>query len=1415
MERLLHRLVRDAGAPPLSPAGAAPLGSAGAAPLGSAAHVPADLAVELPPGTTVGELADHLTGQAVAESAGRSTIEVVWPPELATGPLDPTRPARSSGPPSGATVRVVPRPDPDRAARAQDASPVVLVAAGGVTRRLDYGENDVHGVRIDVGASIELSSTGACTGTRNGARVRGSARVSPGDLIGAGDLLAVVRVDGPLLPPPAAGTTVEHASIRAPDDADEARPVDLPEPPGSARIPGFPVLSAMVPLLMGVGLWVATRSVAAAAFVFFSFVFVVASGIEARRESRAEARFREEEFRADLADVLDRLDSLRRGERDHADQVTPGGTGSLVLIDRSDPRVWSVRPLDGRPPRLPVSVGVAEQVGRHRLVAPRQGRRDLRRELDELCADRGTHLLPVRVDLFEHGGLAVVGRGESATDLATSLVLQAATAAGPDQLTIEVLAGPARADRWAWTAWLPHVVNGSAAPTDRARLLIVDGAPDDQIAASIGDRAAGEPLVAVLWLSATAVGLPRHLECTVELDEHRATLHRRGEHAEVVRSIEPDVLHEDEVVPRARRLAAWRPGGSTLDLGSGDDGGAARARRAAPPSARLAEVLAHPELVDDTQRVLDSWAACRDRGGEGLAAPIGRAGAGVVSVDLELDGPHALVAGTTGAGKSELLRTLLGSLALHHPPDRLTFLLVDYKGGAAFRSLVALPHTVGLVTDLSGALAARALVSLRAEVTRRERLLEHHRAGDLAALRRDPSSSAEAPPSLVVAVDEFATLANEVPGFVDGLVDVAQRGRSLGIHLLLATQRPAGVITDHIRANTSLRICLRVADDDESRDVIGVPDAGRIERTTPGRAIVRIGADRPFPLQVAWSGGGEGDDERLRSHPLHAAVAAVPGPDVAPAVRPAVAHPAVTPLDRAVRTIGAAAQAEGRPAPLRPWLEPLPERLTLADVRSDGAAPHDADRAGRVCVGLRDLPREQRQDTLVVDLDRDGGVLVLGANRSGRTTTLVSIATATASQTADPAQVYAISSDGGLDVLAALDGVGDVVRADEIERASRLVRAIHTEVRHRRGGTGGPRLVLLVDGFAPLEELHTRLNRGELVEQLLQIARDGRTVGVHLVLAAHRRAEVPPSLAAALGCRIDLRFPTEDDAAMAGCEPSAADRDRPPGRCVVDGVEAQIAVTDGSARPAAADPRCSPPPVPALPDVVRRADILQRAEVLQRTGGAVDGPRGWDVVIGVDADTLSPVALDLEHHHAIVAGPARSGRSTTLVTIAASFGSSYLIRARPPTTGVSDGPWNEAWHPLTTDHSLEGVVDAAIASAEQGLPTLLAVDDLPELLDGPDEALLESLLLGVLERSRTLPIRLVASGEIDAMTRCYGDLMTKLRSGRTGVLLRPDPDLHGGLLHATLSARDDLPPGPGRGWLVGPGTARPAQVAVV
>ena len=208
---------------------------------------------------------------------------------------------------------------------------------------------------------------------------------------------------------------------------------------------------------------------------------------------------------------------------------------------------------------------------------------------------------------------------------------------------------------------------------------------------------------------------------------------------------------------------------------------------------------------------------------------------GPFRVDLRRDGPHALVAGTTGSGKSELLQTLVASLAVANRPDELTFVLVDYKGGSAFKDCARLPHTVGMVTDLDAHLVSRALVSLGAELRRREHLLAGARGQGprgLLGSAAHPARPAGRSRGWCSSSTSSPALAAELPDFVHGLVGIAQRGRSLGIHLVLATQRPSGVVSADIRANTNLRIALRVTDETDSRDVIDAPDAARILKRT-------------------------------------------------------------------------------------------------------------------------------------------------------------------------------------------------------------------------------------------------------------------------------------------------------------------------------------------------------------------------------------------------------------------------------------------------------------------------------------------------------------------------------------------------------------------------------------------------------
>ncbi len=365
-------------------------------------------------------------------------------------------------------------------------------------------------------------------------------------------------------------------------------------------------------------------------------------------------------------------------------------------------------------------------------------------------------------------------------------------------------------------------------------------------------------------------------------------------------------------------------------------------------------------------------------------APLGVAIDGVVDIDLVRDGPHGLVAGTTGSGKSELLRTLVVSLAACVPPDQLAFVLVDFKGGATFDDLTALPHVVGAVTDLEPRLAERVLRSLRAEVTAREHLLRQHGCSDLTAARQ--RFDRPVMPRLAIVVDEFAALAVEHPHLLHSLVDVARRGRSLGIHLVLATQRPSGVVSDEIRTNTDLRIALRLHEAAEAVDVVGDASPAAIRRSAAGRAVVRLGPGELLAFQSA----------RVKA------------------------------VGRLVAEIVAAADALGTSSPSRPWCDPLP---TVFDGADDDA------------LGLVDRPDEQRQEPLRWH-PSDGHVLVVGSAGSGVTTALSSLAVRSLDVEAELLVIDALGDDRW-DETSGLSRCAGVVRLHEHERLERaLARAM-------------------------------------------------------------------------------------------------------------------------------------------------------------------------------------------------------------------------------------------------------------------------------------------------------------------------------------------------------------------------------------
>jgi S-DNA-T family DNA segregation ATPase FtsK/SpoIIIE len=408
--------------------------------------------------------------------------------------------------------------------------------------------------------------------------------------------------------------------------------------------------------------------------------------------------------------------------------------------------------------------------------------------------------------------------------------------------------------------------------------------------------------------------------------------------------------------------------------------------------------------------------------------------------------------------------------------------LVDYKGGAAFAECVHLPHTVGLVTDLSPHLVRRALASLRAEIRHREELLNSKRAKDLLTLEQ--SGDPDTPPSLVIIVDEFAALASEVPEFVDGVIDVAQRGRSLGLHLILATQRPAGVIKDNLRANTNLRIALRLNDVDDSLDVVGDAQAAYFPPEIPGRAVAKTGPGRLTTFQAAYV-GGRSDDEPDHAHidlcefafgkrrQWRTLVTAGHGADPT----------GPTDITRVVSNVNQAARKLQLPIPRKPWLPPLDHVCSLQSLQ---AIITD----GQLAIGRCDRPADQSQPIGYFDPDRDGNMAIIGTGGSGKSTALRTLAVSAAlTSSHGPTHVYGFDfGSGSLRMLEALPHVAAIVDGDDDERIGRVLRrltqtleersqrfaSVHAsgigDYRRLSGDREEPRILLLVDGIAAFRE---------------------------------------------------------------------------------------------------------------------------------------------------------------------------------------------------------------------------------------------------------------------------------------------------------------------------------------------------------
>lgn len=998
--------------------------------------------------------------------------------------------------------------------------------------------------------------------------------------------------------------------------------------------------------------------------------------------------------------------------------------------------------------------------------------------------------------------VAVVGPREAALGIARAITLGLVGPAGDTALVVRC--DDSERESWHWARWLTDRSAPLPGPDARRTVVVADGEGTHADIAPWWHSAGATHHVVVVARGAGAV--PAWCDTVVEVGASGATL-RRGART---RTFPLHAAGADWADRQSRRTAAVR----SLD------------RAGTPGSGALPDRVALGDLPDvgppDDATVRARWAATRPIG---LRATLGADQHGPVSVDLVRDGPHALVAGTTGAGKSALLQTLVLSLALAHPPTRLAIALVDYKGGASFGACADLPHVVGQVTDLDGSLATRALAGLRAELASRERTLAAAGVADLASLwlAHDAGTTGTVPPPrLLVVVDEFRAMADEHPDFLPGLLRLAAQGRSLGMHLVLATQRPAGAIGPDLRANISLRVALRVTDAAESVDVLDVPDAASILPSTPGRALVRRGTAGPEWVQVAQVLAPGRRNEVDVAASWAADTSWVPGADAgtrtsgAAGGAPARTSPVAVPADDARRYVEAVRRAaEGMPTPTPPWLPALPERVDVDQVEALAAEP-GVDAARTIPLALGDLPSEQRRAAVRWD-PAAGHLLVLGGPGSGRTTALRTVA---AGALELGLHVHLVGLDVGTG--AAVDhapadnrlvrhgtSLGTVVGVDDPRRLARLVTLLAEAADPR-----SQRLLVVDDLEAVLDAL-TSVARGVAVERFLDLLRDGRRRGVTVVAGARASARALTH-APLFSSRLVLRQTDAVADTLAGVPAELAGGRRAPGRAVLvsgDGaVECQVALVPARAPGSGRGRRHAGSLTPRAPDRARDCEPVRLQPVpihvpwadLAQGLAPGFGPRA---ALGRGGDDAATVHLDTSRG-ALVVGSPGSGRSNALevVTLALVRAGRQVAVVAP--TGTLRCVPGLRW---SVGHDgLRALLDELDTCTG---PVDLVVDDLDDL----DQAcpLEVELLARTVAPDTGRDARLIASARTARAATAYREPFARLRAGRRGLVLDPHEPGSADVFGRTLEWVIDpaRPHARGRGVLHDDGQVVAVQVA--
>ena len=937
-----------------------------------------------------------------------------------------------------------------------------------------------------------------------------------------------------------------------------------PAPPGAGQLLHcIPALAMLAVVLLSGGMTGGAGMLLLRSVSLMAGAGVSAASFAAGRRSAGKRKKERERTYMDYISAKRReIELARAEEKKSLEQMYPGPEALLESVDAFDGTLFDRSPSDpdfmdirigsgNRSSTRKVETGEREQIGPADRLAKTANALSAQYEM---IPDA-----PVWLSARRCGVIGVTGPEDQLKQLVDIAVLDLVCRQSFRDLELYILLDP-EADRGLlWCRWLPHLYDRR---TDKRRIICSEetrtklldelyaelcsrqkagrqrerGREDRQIAVLIfRDWGIRMHPVSRFFSCAEAVGasflffcphqelLPAQCAALVFLrgEGHAEICDREGSRAPLTARL--PAVDEDRLEEAARKLAP---------VVCADPG----AEAGIPGRITLFELLG----VSNASELDPGGRWRREDSAVSIRIPLGVMRKGrILSLDLHEggDGPHGLVAGTTGSGKSELLQTLLLSAALHYPPEELCFFIIDFKGGGMADPFEGLPHLAGKLTNLDGGEALRTLRFLRAELQRRQRILAGCRQNSIYGYRRRwrVKREGEPLPNLLIVVDEFAELKAQYPEFMNELISTARIGRSLGVHLILATQKPAGQVNEQIWSNSNFRICLRVQSASDSMEVLHSPLAAEIRES--GRAYLQTGAGEGASLFQSAYSGAKCTAGQAGAGGMTVSIRTADGETVRVKGRKD-RHPAAeeepSQLEAACTVIREYCRKE-KIGPVRQiCLPPLPSGIPLRQDAQRNAAQDASGRRVLLEAGIYDDPDEQYTGPLVLDLSFDN-VFFCAAPQMGKTGFLqLAVRCMAERYSAQEAEFFILDlSSSSLQSLEPLAHVRGVLLPDEEDRIFGLFGMLREEIAGRRRelsqeGAGGwqalsagaakkmPRLFILMENFSAFRELY----EDSLGEDLVYLLREGPSCGISFIAADSRASGIGFRYLSHFGLRI-------------------------------------------------------------------------------------------------------------------------------------------------------------------------------------------------------------------------------------------------------------------------------------------------------